>query len=120
MTIARGKRIGTLYKTGGACHLIAVASNENPNLWHQRLGHMSAKGMKVMHSKGKLPGLQSVEIDMCEDCIFGKQKRVSFQTSGRTPKKERLELVHSNVWGPTTVPSISGKRYFLTFIDDHS
>ncbi|BBG97487.1 transposable element gene [Prunus dulcis] len=57
---------------------------------------------------------------MCEDCIFGKQKRVSFQTSGRTPKKERLELVHSDVWGPTTISSIGGKHYFVTFIDDHS
>jgi hypothetical protein len=120
MTIARGKKSGTLYKTAGECHLISVAASGNPNLWHQRLGHMSEKGMKVMHSKGKLPGLQSVEIDMCEDCIFGKQKRVSFQTNGRKPKKERLELVHSDVWGPTTVSSIGGKRYFVTFIDDHS
>nr|KYP40338.1 Retrovirus-related Pol polyprotein from transposon TNT 1-94 [Cajanus cajan] len=120
MTIARGKKSGTLYKTTEACHLITVAANDNPNLWHQRLGHMSEKGMKIMHSKGKLPGLQSMEIEMCEDCIFGKQKRVSFQKGGRTPKKERLELVHSDVWGPTTVSSISGKQYFVTFIDDHS
>ncbi|WVZ06108.1 hypothetical protein V8G54_019454 [Vigna mungo] len=37
MTIACGRKSGTLYKTKGACHLIAVAMNENPNLWHQRL-----------------------------------------------------------------------------------
>ena len=120
MVIARGNKSGTLYKTEGACHLITVAANENPNLWHQRLGHMSEKGMKIMHSKGKLPGLQSVEIDMCEDCILGKQKRVSFQNGGRPPKKEKLELVHSDVWGPTIVPSLGGKHYFVTFIDDHS
>ncbi|CAJ2645710.1 unnamed protein product [Trifolium pratense] len=64
MTIACGKKSGTLYMTAGACHLIAVATNESPNLWHRRLGHMSEKGMKVMHSKGKLPSLQSIEIDM--------------------------------------------------------
>lgn len=81
---------------------------------------MSEKGMNVMHSKGKLPSLQSIEIDMYEDCILGKQKRVSFQTSGRTPKKERLKLVHFDVWGPTTVSSVGGKNYFMTFIDDHS
>ena len=121
MTIARGKNSGTLYMTAEArCSIAVAAGNENPNIWHQRLGHMSEKVMKIMHSKGKLPGLQSVEIDMCKDCILGKQKRVSFQTSGRTPKKERLELVHSYVWGTTTVSSISGKHYFVTFIDDHS
>jgi len=58
MTIACGKKSGTLYKTTEACHLIAFTRNENSNLWHQRLGHMSEKGMKIMHSKHKLPGLQ--------------------------------------------------------------
>ena len=111
MTVARGKKSGTLYMTTEArCSITVAAGNETPNLWHQRLGHMSEKGMKIMHSKGKLPGLQSTEIDMCEDCILGKQKRVSFQTSCRIPKKERLELIHSDVWGPTTVSSISGKH----------
>ena len=73
MTVARGKKSGTLYTTSDACCSIAVAiGNETPKLWHQRLGHMSEKGMKIMHSKRKLPCLQSVEIDMCEDCILGK------------------------------------------------
>ncbi|KAL3830794.1 hypothetical protein ACJIZ3_019596 [Penstemon smallii] len=121
MAVARGKKSGTLYMAAkGCCSIAVAASNQNPNLWHQRLGHMSEKGMKIMHSKGKLPNLQSIDIDMCEDCILGKHKRVSFQTSGRTPKKEKLELVHSDVWGPTTVSSIGGKHYFVTFIDDHS
>ena len=35
MIVARGKKNGTLYKTAGAFHLIAVAVNESPNLWHQ-------------------------------------------------------------------------------------
>ncbi|XP_014522764.1 uncharacterized protein LOC106779208 [Vigna radiata var. radiata] len=112
MTIARGRKCGTLYKTEGACHLIAVAMNESPNLWHQRLGHMIEKGMRIMHSKEKLSSLRSTEIDICENCILGKQKRVSFQTCGKILKKERLELVHSNVWGPKTVSSISGKGMF--------
>ncbi|WVY98453.1 hypothetical protein V8G54_030604 [Vigna mungo] len=76
--------------------------------------------MRIMHSKGKLPSLQSIEFDMCEDCILGKQKRVSFQRSGRIPKKEILEIVHSDVCGPITISYIGGKRYFVTFIDDHS
>jgi len=58
MTVACGNKSGTLYMKDGACHLIAVAATENPNLWHQRLGHMSEKRMKIMHSKNKLPGLR--------------------------------------------------------------
>ena len=71
MTVAHGKNNGTLYLTAGACYSIAVLSeNENSKLWHQRLGHMSEKGMKIMHSIGKLPGLKFVALDMCEECIL--------------------------------------------------
>lgn len=121
MIIARGKDAGSLYTTMNACVTVAVAdSKKNTNLWHQRLGHMSQKGLKYMHSKGKLPMLKFIDIDFCESCIFGKHKRVSFNTSGRTPKQVKLELVHTDVWGPAAVSSIGGKSYFVTFIDDHS
>jgi hypothetical protein len=119
--IAQGEKTGTLYMTTDMRDTIAVAdASAEADLWHQRLGHMSEKGLKVMHSLGKLPKLQSVNIDFCENCIFGKQKRVSFKTGGRTLRNEKLELVHTDVWGPAAVSSIGGKSYFVTFIDDHS
>ncbi|KAK0593237.1 hypothetical protein LWI29_033337 [Acer saccharum] len=81
---------------------------------------MSSQGLKCLHSKGKLPDLKSVEVDFCESCVLGKQKRVSFKKTGRVPAKEKLELVHTDVWGPASVSSTGGKQYFVTFIDDHS
>ncbi|KAE8693764.1 putative galacturonosyltransferase-like 4 [Hibiscus syriacus] len=62
------------------------------NLWHQRLGHMSEKGMKTLLSKGKLSDLKNVDVGLCEDCIFGKQKKVIFAKIG--------------------------SLYYITFIDD--
>ena len=35
-----------------------------------------------------------------------------------TPKAEKLELVHTDVWGKTLVPSLGGSLYFVTFIND--
>ena len=43
-------------------------------LWHNRLGHMSEKGMKLLHSKKVLPGLKCVNMDFCESCVYGKKK----------------------------------------------
>jgi hypothetical protein len=121
MTIARGTKNETLYTTTDGCGLAAVAEGkEDPNLWHQKFGHMSSQGLKCLQSRGKLPRLKSVEVDFCESCILGKQKRVSFKKAGRAPAKEKLELVHTDVWGPASVSSIGGKQYFVTFIDDHS
>ena len=31
-----------------------------------------------------------------------------------------FELIHSNVWGPCSVMSLTGFKYFVTFIDDFS
>lgn len=70
MTISHSTKSSNLYKTSKACHLNEITKNENPNLWPQRLGHMGEKGMQFMHSKGKLPSIYSIEINICEDCIF--------------------------------------------------
>ena len=53
--------------------------------------------MKLMAAKGKLSSLKHVDVGVCEHCILGKQKKVSFSRVGKTPKVERLELVHIDV-----------------------
>ncbi|RVX19637.1 Retrovirus-related Pol polyprotein from transposon TNT 1-94 [Vitis vinifera] len=74
--LARGKKIGTLYMTSCPRDTIAVAdASTDTSLWHHRLGHMSEKEMKMLLSKGKLLELKSIDFDMCESYILGKQKR---------------------------------------------
>ena len=93
--LARGKKIGTLYMTSSPRDTIAVIdASTDTTLWHRRLGRMSEKGIKMLLSKGKLPELKSIDSDMYESCILGKQKNVSFLKTGRTPKAKKLELVH--------------------------
>ena len=55
----------------------------------------------------------------CEHCLHGKQNRVSFQYTG-TRATEVLELIHSDVFGPTPTPSIGGSRYYVSLINDFS
>ena len=31
-----------------------------------------------------------------------------------------FQLIHSDIWGPSPVTSISGSRYFVVFIDNYS
>jgi hypothetical protein len=57
-------------------------------------------------------------LDFCEHCVYGKQKRVRFLRVGKKKKNERLDLVHTDVWGPTQVSSLGGSNYYVTFIDD--
>ncbi|GJZ83472.1 retrovirus-related pol polyprotein from transposon TNT 1-94 [Tanacetum coccineum] len=81
---------------------------------------MSENSMKILASKGRIPDLQKVVVGFCEPCVLGKQKKVSFIKFGNTRKLQRLELVHTDVYGPTSVALIDGSPYYVTFIDDCS
>ena len=45
---------------------------------------------------------------------------MSFLKTGRILKAEKLELIHTDLWGPSPVASLGGSRYYITFIDDSS
>jgi len=97
LVIARGKKQGSLYMIADKDVISVAEVGNNSSLWHQRLGHMSEKGMKLMVSKGKIPNLKHVDVGPCKHCIFGKQKKVSFSKKCKSSKVERLELVHTDV-----------------------
>ncbi|WVZ96342.1 hypothetical protein U9M48_041997 [Paspalum notatum var. saurae] len=98
---------------------LAVVTSEEEGrliLQHCRLGHMSFDTMSkafpdIMSKvdKGKL---------VCDACEYGKHTRASYISRGLRSILPFL-LVHSDVW-TSPVVSISGMRYFVTFIDCHS
>ena len=73
--------------------------------------------MQILHSRKLLPDLKQVSLDFCENCVYGKQKRVRFIRVGKQKNIEKLELVYTNVWGPAQVQSLDVSRYYVTFID---
>ena len=75
--------------------------------WHHRLGHMSEKGMKTTLTKGKLSGLNSIDLDFCEDCLR-KAEESRFLEGNESPKVERLELIFIDVWGKASILSHGG------------
>ena len=117
--IAKGEKVGTLSLcTSNTDSSISLASTRVDTLWHHRLGQMSEKGMKILHKRNLFPDLKQIDLDFCEHCVYGKQKRVKFLRVGKEKKNERLELVHTDVWGPAQVSSLGGSHYYVTFIDD--
>ena len=88
-------------------------------LWHQRLGHMSEKGLKVLVERKSLPSLKFLNLNFYKYCVFGKQCRQKFKT-GRHITKGILDYIHLDVWGPSPIVSFGGSSYFVTFIDDYS
>ena len=50
------------------------------------------------------------------NCLAGKQHRVSFNSKSK--KFEKLELVHFDVCDPMDVETLGRNKYFITHIDD--
>jgi transposase InsO family protein len=61
----------------------------------------------------------SLDFDFCEHCVYGKKNRVRFP-SGATRAEGILQLVHNDVFGPVSVPSLGKSVYYVSFIDDFS
>eukprot|EP00253_Pinus_taeda_P018684 PITA_18684 len=91
LVLMRGVHIGTLYKLQGStvvdgCNSSMVPENgaenlvvsgEKTMLWHQRLGHIGEKGLRILHGKGMVEGMSnsSLDFDFCENCVYGSRIR---------------------------------------------
>jgi len=56
---------------------------------------------------------------VCDACHRAKQKKLSFALSKSVIVKS-FELLHMDIWGPCSIVSMRGFRYFLTIVDDFS
>lgn len=70
-----------------------------------------------LSKQGLLGNDKISDLEFCEQCILGKQHRLSFKSS--THKVENLEYLHSNLWGASRVPTHGQNKYFLLIVDDH-
>ncbi|KAK2982054.1 hypothetical protein RJ640_001771, partial [Escallonia rubra] len=61
---------------GASVSTYASSSNDNSELWHKQLGHLSEGGMLELHKRKLLQGVKSCKFDFCKFCVFGKQKQL--------------------------------------------
>ncbi|KAI5423167.1 hypothetical protein KIW84_046233 [Lathyrus oleraceus] len=51
--------------------------------------------------------------------FYAKQKRLPFPNSDRK-SVDSFDLVHMDIWGPLSIPSLNCQKYLLTVVDDKS
>ena len=99
----------------------SASHQSKENLWHQRFGHLGKRSLGMLKKSGLVNGFDydaSKEIDFCESCVSGKIHRSSFPKPGQERAEEPLGLVHSDLCGKISSPSLSHAEYFVVFIDD--
>ncbi|GKB35149.1 retrovirus-related pol polyprotein from transposon TNT 1-94 [Tanacetum coccineum] len=91
-------------------------------LWHMRYGHLNFGDFKLLSSKGMVKELDQTDHpnQVCEGCLLGKHARSSFPKEATSRAKDPLQLIHTGLHGPITLPSHGKNLYFMLFIDDYS
>jgi len=101
------------------CSALAAASSPSfLALWHSRLGHATVSRVQVLAFKDLLGSVSNEAFD-CISCQLGKQPALPFNNS-ESVASTSFDLIHSDVWGPSPIPSMSSSRYFVIFVDDFS
>ena len=86
-------------------------------LWHYRLGHPSHERLHVLSKQYSFITVDTHHV--CDTCSHAKQRKLPF-TLSNTVTSAIFDLVHFDIWGPCSIISMKGFRYFLTIVDDYS
>ncbi|KAK2451628.1 putative mitochondrial protein [Trifolium repens] len=100
-----------------------LGKEDEVQLWHQKLGHLSLSGMKKVVTAEAIRGLPKLKItegSICGKCQIGKQTRMSHPMLEHQATSRTLELLHMDLMGPMQVESLGGKRYAFVVVDDFS
>nr|GEZ96427.1 hypothetical protein [Tanacetum cinerariifolium] len=102
---------------------VAKASDDKCILWHRRLGHLNVKTMNKLVRHNLVRGLPTKCFDNDHTCIAflkGKQHKASCKSKLVNSVTKPLHTLHMDLFGPTSVSSISHKWYCLVMTDDFS
>ncbi|XP_019153533.1 PREDICTED: uncharacterized protein LOC109150012 [Ipomoea nil] len=114
--IGKGREFGGLYVLDTTRREpVACSGVVTPVEAHCRLGHPSLPLLKKLCLQ--FSSLSSLH---CESCQLSKHYRVPLSPRVYKRASAPFELVHSDIWGPCSVTSKLGFKYFITFVDDFS
>ncbi|GKA84159.1 putative ribonuclease H-like domain-containing protein [Tanacetum coccineum] len=109
--------------SGGLAYLIAKAIIDESNKWHRRLGHVNFKNLNKLVKGNLVRGLPSKIFQndhTCVACQKGKQHKASCKAKAVSSISQTLQLLHMDLFGPTSVRSLNHKTYCLVITDDFS
>lgn len=113
------KQANNLYRL-----LFKTEKSEEVNLvtmkqWHERLGHVNVNILREMITKNQITRIEDTKDFFCEACVLGKQHRNPFKNS-ESGSARSGDKIYSDLCGPMPTSSVSGAKYFITFIDAYS
>jgi histone deacetylase 1/2 len=87
--------------------------------WHRRLGHASNPVLNKVLTSLSFPVEKNKTSHVCPECQMAKSHSLPFKKSNSV-SLHPLDLIFTDVWGPASVLSTSGAKYYVSFLDDYS
>ena len=124
--ISLGKELQGLYflqDTATQCSsqittsLPSTASAVRTDLWHIRLGHPYDQKLYILNKI--VPIVSCNNNEPCMVFPLVKQKKLSVSASQHVVDCA-FTLIHIDIWGPFSIPTVDGYRFFLTIVDDYT
>ena len=91
-------------------------------LWKRRTGHLNFNNLVKVSKKESvryLPKIVKPLNSLCRHCQHGKQTKANFKTKEHMTSHP-LEIVHTDICGPTRTKILQGEYYFMFLIDDYT
>jgi hypothetical protein len=91
-------------------------------LWHRRFAHVGMNTLNKLLNKELVRGLKDVKFEKdkpCSACQAGKQVANTHPTKAYMSTSRVLELLHMDLFGPTTYKSLGRNLYCLVIVDDY-
>jgi hypothetical protein len=104
----------TIHKetTVASSHTVASSSHiPQAALWHFKFGHLSNN--RLLELQKSFPFVNVDLNSACDICHYARHRKSKFTLSSNRANK-CYELFHFDIWGPVSVSSIHGHKYFLT------
>nr|GEV51201.1 copia protein [Tanacetum cinerariifolium] len=118
--LLKGNRTANLYNinlhemaSASLICFMARATSTKSWLWHQRLSHLNFDTINDLAKHDLVTGLLKFKYHkehLCPSCKQGKSKRASHPPKPVPNSKQRLHLLHMDLFGPMRITSINGKQ----------
>nr|GEU57047.1 retrovirus-related Pol polyprotein from transposon TNT 1-94 [Tanacetum cinerariifolium] len=127
LTGSRGNNLYTLslqdMMASSPICLLSKASKTKSWLWHRRLSHLNFGAINHLARQVLVRGLPKFKFEkdhLCSACAMGKSTKKSHKPKSEDTNREKLYLLHMDLYGPMHVESVNGKKYILVIVDDYS
>jgi hypothetical protein len=125
-----GKLVGTTARTSNNIYVLSEIGNEKcclgkedeSFLWHRRMGHIHFDNLvKVSKREAvrEMPQIMKPTNTLCKHCQEGKKTKTRFKSKEYSTTRP-VEILHTDLVGPTTIKALKGEKYLMLLVYDYT